>query len=289
MAIHTLSNLTAVDPIAVSLANRTPTSASLDARGTPTSALGLHEVDVFVPKTPAPVSALKPVDRSPKKRRAPLYLLKQYSTDALIAGGALTAISLLLLPASGVSVVVGVILGVVCLIAGAALKHYFYSTASRTNALAKTVGKLETEVTKLGENIDHLEETRRDLQTTALSLEGTQTQMQTEVTRLQTQISSLNEEVLEAFDQLNVDRAKFEQEKNTLLRQLADEIFEADERGDLAQAKLDRLHQRETKLHELKTELETRRKDLVADEAKLYSLQDRLLAQLPNHFSWALK
>jgi len=177
----------------------TPTAAPLAARATPTSALGLHEVDVYIPNTPAPVSAPKPVDRSPKKRRDRLYLLKQYSTDVLIAGGALTAICLLLLPVSGVSVVAGVILGVVCLVAGAALKHNFYRDASSSNALATTVGKLETEVTELGENIDHLEETRRDLQTTAHSLESTQTQMQTEVTRLETQISSLNQEVLVAL------------------------------------------------------------------------------------------
>jgi len=48
-----------------------------------------------------------------------------------------------------------------------------------------------------------------------------------------------------------------------MLRHLADEILEADERGDRAQKKLDRLNEREDRLRQLKDELEARRKDLV--------------------------
>ena len=163
------------------------------------------------------------------------------------------------------------------MVAGAVLKHYFYRNAYKAGALVESVGRLNKNVDQLDCEIENLEKTRFEISECASSLATTREELQGEVGRLETQVTVLNREVAEAFDQLNVDRATFEQEKNAILRQLADEIFEADERGDRAQKKLDRLNEREDRLRLLKAEFEIRRYALVGDEAKLASMQERLI------------
>jgi hypothetical protein len=247
------------------------------------SVAGASERDVYVRLNPAVESVSKRPLPARTKALGVAYKLKQYSTDALIIGGTLTVCALLLFPVPFLSAVVGGALGAACVVAGVGLKHYFYRQAYKAGALVESVGRLNENVNHLDSEIEKLEKTRWDIRVTASSLASTREDLQGEVGRLETQVAVLNREVAEAFDQLNVDRATFEQEKNAMLRQLADEIFEADERGDRAQTKLDRLNEREDRLRELKAELEARRKDLVRDEAKLASLQERLIAHFTRH------
>ena len=241
---------------------------------------GWNEDDVYVGGS-RPVSVV-PKDSLPasSKTSNSAYKLKQYSTDAMVVGGSLVACGLLVFPEPVFSTIFGAVLGVLCVIAGVALKHHFYRKAFLAGALRESVGKLSQNVRQLGSEVEELEKTRTKLKSTASNLVATSEELHGEVGRLEKQLTVLKREVAGAVDQINVDRATFEQEKNAILRHLADEISEADERGDRAQRKLDRLNEREDKLRELKAELDDRRKDLLRDEAKLASLQERLIARL---------
>ena len=260
-----------------------PSSLSLSEGSETRSAADINDVDLFMPSVETPPPAQPATPARPRSHYGLSYKLKQYSTDALIAGGILTTVCLLAFPLPTLTALLGASLGVACVLAGAALKHYFYRVASRSEALPKTVGKLTQNVRQLKSDIHHLDHTRKELQATAVSLGNIREDLQGEVATLQTQLDHLDKEINEGFLQLNEDRSHFEQEKNTLLRHLADEISEADERGDRAQEKLDRINQREDKQREFQAELETRRQALLADETSLASLQERLLARFSRH------
>lgn len=208
------------------------------------------------------------------------YRLKQYSTDALIAGGAGTAFVLLLIPEPFITKLLAGIVALACVVGGLVAKHHFLKQASLNGALEKTVGQLGGHVDRLDVDIQSLENTRRGLESTNVSLESNRVKIETEVTRLKTQVTHLRTDVNEAFAELNTDRAHFEKEKQDKLQQLNDEIAEADARGGRAQKKLDILRERETQLNALSSELETRRVALVESEAKLEKIQAALLRQM---------
>jgi chromosome segregation ATPase len=210
------------------------------------------------------------------------YKLKQYGTDALVIGGATIAFALLLSPEPIVTKIIGGIIALLCIVGGTLGKHHFFKEAYLSQALEKAVGRLGAQIDQLDTYIGNLETAREGLEATNQSLEKTRAGFEGEVTNLKAQVDRLKTDVNQAFDELNIDRAAFEKQKQAKLSQLNDEIAEADSRGNRAQRKLDGIYERESKLNQFESELETRRKNLVAAETKLESMQAALLRRATN-------
>ena len=210
------------------------------------------------------------------------YKLKQYGTDALVIGGAALAFALLVSPEPIVTKIIGGIIALLCIVGGTLGKHHFFKEAYLSQALEKAVGRLGAQIDQLDTDIHKLETAREGLEATNQSLEKTRVGFEGEVTNLKSQVDRLKVDVNQAFDELNIDRAAFEKQKEAKLSQLNDEISEADARGNRAQRKLDGIYERESKLNQFEAELETRRKNLVAAETKLESMQAALLRRVTN-------
>ena len=208
------------------------------------------------------------------------YKLKQYGTDALVIGGATLAFALLVSPEPFVTKIVGGIIALVCILGGTLGKHHFFQEAYLTQALEKAVGRLGQQIDQLDRDIENLQSTRTGLEQTNRSLKQTRGDFEQEVDNLKQQVDRLSADVNDAFEELNTDRAAFEEHKQAKLAQLNNEIVEADARGDRAQRKLDAINKRESELDAFEQELETRRKNLVAAEAKLERLQSTLLGRM---------
>ena len=211
------------------------------------------------------------------------YRLKQYGTDALVIGGAALAFALLVSPEPIVTKIIGGIIALVCILGGTLGKHQFFQEAYLSQALEKAVGRLGQQIDQLDTDIENLESTRHGLEETNQSLEQTRVGIEREVNGLKQQVERLKTQVNDAFEELNTDRAAFETHKKVKLAQLNNEISEADARGDRAQRRLDVINKRESELNSFEQELETRRKNLVAAEAKLEKMQSALLGRMTGH------
>ena len=267
-------------------------SPSMDSVGIPRTtpaSNGITEIaasnrDVFVRPATSPENTTDlPKTTPPKNLDLGIgYKLKQCGTDALIVGGSIAAIALLLSPEPFITKILGAILAFVCILGGAGLKHYFFKQAYLTQGLEAAVGKLGNKIDQLNGEISALDSVRQKLDATNSSLQTTKDEFDTHIGSLKKQVDRLKVDVNQAFDELNVDRAIFEREKNAKLAQLNDEIAEADARGNRAQKKLDGIYARESKLNEFEAELESRRKAIVEAETKLQDMRAALLRRSLN-------
>ena len=255
------------------LRNSEETSRPVPSNTAPSS----RSDDLFVP---VPKSAALTTGKSPTMVFGADYKVKQYGTDALLSGGAIAAGVFIFAPEPIVTKIIGGSIALSCLAAGGLGKHYMYRDAYIHQALEGAVSKIQDQIETLGTEIQILEATSRSLEVTNEKLERTKNIFTRQVAALQNQVGRLDGELLQAFEQLNLDRQNFEAEKSAKLSQLADEITEADARGSRAQEKLERLDQREAALTALADEMHTRREKLSSSEAELRSMQAQLLQLL---------
>ena len=206
------------------------------------------------------------------------YKVKQYGTNGLITGGLVAATVFMFAPEPLVTKIIGGILSLVCIAAGGVGKHVLYKGAYVHRALEKALIKLQEQLVALDFQIRLLEETNKDLTDVNTGLTQTREDLQAQVGSLKGEIGRLEKEIVDAFTQLNSDRADFEKQKTRKLSQLIDEIDEADARGDRATEELQSLLARATQLDALEDELNRRRKKVAASESNLRSLQQRLLS-----------
>jgi chromosome segregation ATPase len=174
--------------------------------------------------------------------------------------------------------IIGGAISLLCIAAGGAGKHIIYERDYVRRSLDSAIEKLNEQIISLGEEIQLLKATNKDLREVNSRLKQTKKELQLQVNSLKGEIDRLQSKVVEAFAQLNDDRRDFESHKGAKLKQLVDEIDEADARGDRATKELENLLSRAMELDTLEDELNERRKTVALSEKKLRRLQRKLLS-----------
>ena len=225
-----------------------------------------------IPDSPQVTTRLAPYDSE--------YKLKQYGTNVLLTGGAITAGVFIFAPEPVITKIIGGSIALTCITAGGMGKHYLYRNAYLNRAMEKSLQELNTGIDTLQTEINILAATSKKLSETNQDLQQTKLALQKEVTALQHEVKKLDTEIGQAFEQLNADRKAFEAERAAKVAQLDREIEQADTRGAQTQEKLEQLDQRESALRALGDELSERRELILESEQNIRSMQNQLLALL---------
>ena len=211
------------------------------------------------------------------------YRIRQDTTNGLIAGGVIAASVFMFAPEPLVTKIIGGVLSLACIAAGGVGKHLIYKDAYIDRALERSLVRLHEEISDLQNEIRLLKSTSKSLTKSAAELKQTKTEILKQVQSLKEEIDRLEVIVAKAFDQLNSDRRAFEEEKETTLKRLLDEIDEADARGDRATETLAGLETRAMELDDLENELNNRRRNIADSEGKLRKMQRQLLGKVADH------
>ena len=233
---------------------------------------GFSSKDTFQRKRPVASSSEEEVIHDSE------FKLKQYGTSGLITGGVVAASVFMFAPEPLVTKIIGGAIALLCIAAGGAGKHIIYQRDYVHRSLENSLSKLDDKIFTLEEELRALRGTNKDLKDVNRGLKQTKNELQLQVKSLKGEVDRLQSKVVEAFAQLNEDRRAFQSQKATKLKQLVDEIEEADARGDRATKELEDILARAMELDTLEDELNERRKMVVLSEKRLRRLQRKLLS-----------